>query len=544
MRLIKINISSLFCKFDYEIPLKTKDNITILYGLNGHGKTTILRMINAFFQKQFNQFMKLPFQSISFIFDNDQVVTIYKNLLFLQKKSLTDIKYDVIIGASHLFKQNNLIFESVFIRDGGIYENWDFFLFNGIYFENLGLKDHIIENLNVSAEKKRIKEELNNKEKVTKICQDSIEIVGFGEKFDFLANSLESQMTLLRKNLESVENEIEKSQKINELNTYVIKWDKIRHFKNEVFHPRYRKMGQEINLDFLDILDLAPDSPRFLKEINNSIKSELIDSQRLLQLDQIDEEDPSPYRLQERRMKERKRWTVSQCSDEIKSAICIKNDEYASISQKLDKTFPYRLLESIKARRFEKDKLGSIESKLDELYDWQESLIKLGIFSEDIKSYKKITTADIDRKDKTLDAFFQLYINDTTEKIAVFNELSQRLQNFVNIVDSLFGDKTLKFSKSDGMVFTDKITDVIVKPDQLSSGEQHIVVLFFDLLFKFNSNALILIDEPEISLHVSWQVKFVKYLQLISKLNGMSFILSTHSPNIVYDRDDLLVEIS
>lgn len=534
----------MFCKFDYEIPLKTKDNITILYGLNGHGKTTILRMINAFFQKQFNQFMKLPFQSISFIFDNDQVVTIYKNLLFLQKKSLTDIKYDVIIGASHLFKQNNLIFESVFIRDGGIYENWDFFLFNGIYFENLGLKDHIIENLNVSAEKKRIKEELNNKEKVTKICQDSIEIVGFGEKFDFLANSLESQMTLLRKNLESVENEIEKSQKINELNTYVIKWDKIRHFKNEVFHPRYRKMGQEINLDFLDILDLAPDSPRFLKEINNSIKSELIDSQRLLQLDQIDEEDPSPYRLQERRMKERKRWTVSQCSDEIKSAICIKNDEYASISQKLDKTFPYRLLESIKARRFEKDKLGSIESKLDELYDWQESLIKLGIFSEDIKSYKKITTADIDRKDKTLDAFFQLYINDTTEKIAVFNELSQRLQNFVNIVDSLFGDKTLKFSKSDGMVFTDKITDVIVKPDQLSSGEQHIVVLFFDLLFKFNSNALILIDEPEISLHVSWQVKFVKYLQLISKLNGMSFILSTHSPNIVYDRDDLLVEIS
>ncbi|MDR2921332.1 MAG: AAA family ATPase, partial [Tannerella sp.] len=73
----------------------------------------------------------------------------------------------------------------------------------------------------------------------------------------------------------------------------------------------------------------------------------------------------------------------------------------------------------------------------------------------------------------------------------------------------------------------------------LSSGEQQEVVLLYELLFKTNSNTLILIDEPEISLHVMWQKAFIRDLQRIAQVKQISFLISTHAPQIINDRWDL-----
>jgi predicted ATP-binding protein involved in virulence len=63
------------------------------------------------------------------------------------------------------------------------------------------------------------------------------------------------------------------------------------------------------------------------------------------------------------------------------------------------------------------------------------------------------------------------------------------------------------------------------------------------LLFKVQPNSLVLIDEPEISLHVAWQVQFLKDLQEIIKLANFDVLLATHSPDIINDRWDLTVEL-
>jgi predicted ATP-binding protein involved in virulence len=78
----------------------------------------------------------------------------------------------------------------------------------------------------------------------------------------------------------------------------------------------------------------------------------------------------------------------------------------------------------------------------------------------------------------------------------------------------------------------------------LSSGEQHELVMIYDLLFRVPDNALILIDEPELSLHVAWQKKFIPDLQEIQKLRSIQVIIATHSPQIINDRWDLAVELS
>ena len=66
----------------------------------------------------------------------------------------------------------------------------------------------------------------------------------------------------------------------------------------------------------------------------------------------------------------------------------------------------------------------------------------------------------------------------------------------------------------------------------LSSGEQHELVLLYDLLFNVQPGALVLIDEPEISLHVSWQKRFIEDLQRISRLVKFRSVVATHSPQI------------
>jgi predicted ATP-binding protein involved in virulence len=54
---------------------------------------------------------------------------------------------------------------------------------------------------------------------------------------------------------------------------------------------------------------------------------------------------------------------------------------------------------------------------------------------------------------------------------------------------------------------------------------------------------LILIDEPEMSLHVAWQRKFLEEISEIVKLAKLDIILATHSPQIINDRWDLTVKL-
>ncbi len=68
----------------------------------------------------------------------------------------------------------------------------------------------------------------------------------------------------------------------------------------------------------------------------------------------------------------------------------------------------------------------------------------------------------------------------------------------------------------------------------LSSGEFHMLTTILALGFSTRDDALILIDEPENSLHPQWQIDFMRVTQSIfSKFEGYHVIISTHSPLIV-----------
>jgi predicted ATP-binding protein involved in virulence len=62
-------------------------------------------------------------------------------------------------------------------------------------------------------------------------------------------------------------------------------------------------------------------------------------------------------------------------------------------------------------------------------------------------------------------------------------------------------------------------------------------------LFKVKPGTLVLIDEPELSLHVVWQTQFLDDLLKIIELQKINVIIATHSPQIINNRWDLTVDL-
>ncbi|MEH6945427.1 AAA family ATPase, partial [Bacillus sp. JJ722] len=71
--------------------------------------------------------------------------------------------------------------------------------------------------------------------------------------------------------------------------------------------------------------------------------------------------------------------------------------------------------------------------------------------------------------------------------------------------------------------------------DLLSSGEKQIVVFFIFALIEYETKGskLLLIDEPELSLHIEWQAKLLPLL--ITNDDKAQIIIATHSPDIIGD---------
>jgi ABC-type Mn2+/Zn2+ transport system ATPase subunit len=76
-------------------------------------------------------------------------------------------------------------------------------------------------------------------------------------------------------------------------------------------------------------------------------------------------------------------------------------------------------------------------------------------------------------------------------------------------------------------------SDGIVPFDELSSGEQQIILLAAKMVSEAEAGCLFLVDEPEISLHVSWQRAIPKLFQMIAQRFDVDVLVATHSPVVI-----------
>jgi predicted ATP-dependent endonuclease of OLD family len=82
------------------------------------------------------------------------------------------------------------------------------------------------------------------------------------------------------------------------------------------------------------------------------------------------------------------------------------------------------------------------------------------------------------------------------------------------------------------IIFENETRDDI-KLDELSTGEQQLFIRALNLKMMDLKDSVILIDEPELSLHPNWQNQILKIYQNIANQGDNQLIVATHSPQII-----------
>lgn len=109
-------------------------------------------------------------------------------------------------------------------------------------------------------------------------------------------------------------------------------------------------------------------------------------------------------------------------------------------------------------------------------------------------------------------------------------QLSEPKKKFQDIIDKLFADTGKKIIRTENEIRFSQIGEIL-EPYRLSSGEKQILSILLTVLIQDNNNYVLLMDEPEVSLHIDWQAQLI---DLILELNpNVQIILTTHSPAVI-----------
>lgn len=110
-------------------------------------------------------------------------------------------------------------------------------------------------------------------------------------------------------------------------------------------------------------------------------------------------------------------------------------------------------------------------------------------------------------------------------------KLFSSLHTYEKIVNSFLNEKTVDVSDRGELVISpNKSHRGPIDWRHLSSGEKQILILLTQAMLSERAPVVYVADEPELSLHVSWQEKL---LGALTKLAGRcQFIVATHSPDI------------
>lgn len=139
-------------------------------------------------------------------------------------------------------------------------------------------------------------------------------------------------------------------------------------------------------------------------------------------------------------------------------------------------------------------------------------------------------------------AFLVTYLKAFGGVLEPLGRVYERLQLLIEILNSRndITGKVFKFDPKKGITLT--VDEEPLELECLSSGEKNDLIMFYNMIFYSMDGGLVLVDEPEISLHIRWQEDFLSWLEPICEAYGIRAIVATHSPSIINGRFELYAE--
>jgi predicted ATP-binding protein involved in virulence len=437
------------------INLKFNDDLSIITGMNGTGKTTAIKLMHAVLCPNFKDILSIPFDSIELIFfiKNEQTI-----LTIIKKENSCSINISSIE-------------ESLEIND---------------------LNNQDIELLNYKHKSERT---------------DINEVI-FSRYHDHpviqYIKSLPSPtfLGLDRKNESS----------LNDEEKYLFERRRLlsRSNSNEIFSKYKRQYKGSLSSSLIETELLVQQTYGRLKRIEDRLTATLKDEILLSSFEYITFDEN--FRVNINNGFQEKRKLLSRRKEIKDSLIKIGYGENPNFISKLDDFF----------------------TKLQQLLDNLEKKGKDGIDIEWL-----INQAQIDKLSRIVEV-----IDNYNSKVSIGYK---PLDEFLKIVNSFFidSDKEIQVNKV-GQLSVHNPNGESVTIDALSSGEMQLIILFANVtLSRFKGEkeqTLLIIDEPELSLHIRWQERFIDSLKKIS--TSTQFILATHSPDIIGDYKSKCIKVN
>ncbi len=436
MRVKEIKIEGLFDMFDHTLSLKMEERLSIVYGINGIGKTMVFKILDSLFNLNLSNAMalsKAPFLKLIIAYQDGSFLTLLnkpkKLEIYFEKNTIAE---PYIISIEDIFNEESPTFEQI----------------SRIISRNIPALSQI------SGNRYRVRN-----------TNDIIEI-----------------------------------------------------------HEAFERYAEIFPSSLLNI-----SVPQSLKDILSKTELFFIQTQRLIVF------QPKLNHRSETEISFEKENSVSLYSMEIANIIKTKIKERDKLSNDLQQSLHKRILSDNVQTDYTIKELNEISSTIEKRI---EELKAVGLF-EGIQMDNFKVTEDVDAVKR---AILSVNIQDIQKTLAIFDDLYPKFQKFIEILN----ERRLSFKKimlsENGFVFTNSKGKTLIAND-LSSGEQHELVLLYLLLFKIPENSLVLIDEPEISLHIVWQKAFLDDMKDIIKLRNFDIVVATHSPAIINGNWDLTIKL-
>lgn len=475
-----------FLGVDYTIPLT--NNLLIIIGENGDGKSKLLRFIYLLITKQWNKLADYDFDSVEFKLGNQTYVIKKDNLSISPTKNDKQEIISALI-AKHTDKES-------IIKD--LFNEYDIYSFL---------------NVNSLVEEIELKKDLP-KQMLLLFKQEILNIISLNPQnfSDWKTDCLFlPTYRRIEKDYSTIFGDIDK---------------RLQDYLESIFE--YKK-GFSTNERYIS---------NFL---NNSINANT----------ELDTESTEEYTKSESHLKGYKEFYNLNSTSKIKSKYSTLVEKLNTPSNINDSITIVNKIESNKITSKYSDlveKLNSHLSNINNSITIEEKAVRT---INDKQNFEKLfskfmTERNRERWTKNHSSSFSLEmidfgVEDILNRIIKNKEVnkeifSKKFEKFKNIIKKYIPNKEIEIDENDQIYI--KENSCIYVLDELSSGEKQILAIFSHLLFEEGEYRIVIIDEPEISLSIRWQETIIKDIKQFCKL----LIIATHSPFIV--NDDLIDSVS
>ena len=234
-------------------------------------------------------------------------------------------------------------------------------------------------------------------------------------------------------------------------------------------------------------------------------------------------------------------------SNEKPTSITIRNNKTSkNIKTILIDTFDNKTNQSTSA----KTELDYLISELSIKFSDYHGMINTSIKKETEEIREKIQKIESNISEASIEEL-QEFQKLKTEENKIKSAKYKQILLFQEIINMFYKDTKKEIIIDDVSIqnpkvpflikFTDKSIDTPVDENEelefiskLSSGEKQILIIFLNIVVQGENPFILLMDEPESSLHVEWQAVLIEN---IKKLNSnIQMIIATHNPIILLDR--------